>query len=439
MDLPWMPLYLVICAMIHPLIGLMVAGGALILVGLAFATDSITRAPIRLVSETGSARMTIAEATRRNAEVVTAMGMGAGVSAAFDRANRAHLDANDRAADASSTLGTFAKIFRMALQSAVLGVGAYLVINQQATGGVILASSILSARALAPIDQAIAHWRGFVGARQSWTRLSTLLANAPGNADILPLEAPTTRLTVEGMSITVPGLDRVVVRDVSFGIDGGTALGIIGPSASGKSSLARALVGIWRPARGSVRLDGASLDQWTPDALGRHVGYLPQSIELFDGTVAQNIARFYPDADPRAVLKAAEGAGVHDMIVRLPQGYETRLGEGGAALSGGQRQRIGLARALYGDPFLLVLDEPNSNLDGEGEQALNAAVHAVKARGGIAVVIAHRAGALAAVDTVMLMADGAARAIGPKDEVLRTLMRPAEPSRPRLHVQAGAA
>jgi ATP-binding cassette subfamily C protein len=241
------------------------------------------------------------------------------------------------------------------------------------------------------------------------------------------------------MSIAIPGGDRVVVRDVSFGIDGGTALGIVGPSASGKSSLARALVGIWRPARGSVRLDGASLDQWNPDALGRHVGYLPQTIELFDGTVAQNIARFYPDADPRAVLKAAEGAGVHDMIVRLPQGYETRLGEGGAALSGGQRQRIGLARALYGDPFLLVLDEPNSNLDGEGEQALNAAVQGVKARGGIAVVIAHRAGALAAVDTVMLMADGAARAIGPKDEVLRTLMRPVESNRPRLHVQAGAA
>jgi ATP-binding cassette subfamily C protein len=239
------------------------------------------------------------------------------------------------------------------------------------------------------------------------------------------------------VSLAPPGTRHVVVRNVSFAIERGSAVGIIGPSASGKSSLARALVGVWPPARGSVRLDGAALDQWSPDDLGRHIGYLPQDVELFDGTIGENIARF-EEPDSEAVLRAAEQAGVHELIVRLPQGYETRIGEGGMALSGGQRQRIALARARYREPFLVVLDEPNSNLDGEGEQALVKAIAAVRARGGIAIVIAHRASAHASVDQMLIMANGEAKAFGPRDEILRPMVRRVEPS-PALQTLAGAA
>jgi ATP-binding cassette subfamily C protein len=242
--------------------------------------------------------------------------------------------------------------------------------------------------------------------------LRDLLAAFPEQADALPLRKPGSMLSVEAVSLVPPGDQRFVVKDVSLALKSGSGLGIIGPSASGKSSLARALVGVWRPARGSVRLDGAALDQWSSEALGQHIGYLPQDIELFEGTIGQNIARFEPDPDPEAIISAAEQAGVHGLIVRLPQGYETRIGEGGMALSGGQRQRIGLARALYGDPFLVVLDEPNSNLDAEGEQALTQAIARVRARGGIAVVIAHRHSALAAIDQVLVLANGEAKAFG---------------------------
>ena len=235
---------------------------------------------------------------------------------------------------------------------------------------------------------------------------------------------PRSALSVEGVSLVPPGGQRAVVRDVSFRLEAGSALGIVGPSASGKSSLARALVGVWRPVRGVVRLDGAALDQWSSETLGSALGYLPQDIQLFEGTVAQNISRFEQDADPEAVIRAAEQAGVHEMVVQLPNGYETRIGEGGAALSGGQKQRIALARALYGDPFLVVLDEPNSNLDTEGEQALTRAIANVRARSGIAIVIAHRPSALAAINQVLVMADGAAKALGPKEQIMRPAAQP---------------
>jgi ATP-binding cassette subfamily C protein PrsD len=304
---------------------------------------------------------------------------------------------------------------------------------------VIIAGSILSARALAPVEQVIAHWKGFANARQSWTRLRELFAAFPEQAHGLPLRKPASTLSVETVSLAPPGDQRSVVNGVSFVLKSGSALGIIGPSASGKSSLARALVGVWRPVRGSVRLDGATLDQWSPEALGRHIGYLPQDIELFEGTIAQNIARFEPDPDPEAIIRAAEQAGVHDLIVRLPHGYETCIGESGMVLSGGQRQRLGLARALYGEPFLVVLDEPNSNLDGEGEQALTQAIATVRARGGIAVVIAHRPSALVMVDQVLVMANGEAKAFGPRDEVLRRAVRPVvAASQPRT-ASTGAA
>jgi ATP-binding cassette subfamily C protein PrsD len=427
-DLPWMPAYLAICFLFHPLIGLVALGGALVLVLLTLCTEAFTRKPIKAAAQHGAARSSLAEASRRNAEVMAAMGMTGRLGALWEVVNQKHLDAHERANGVAGGLGGLSKAARMALQSAVLGLGAYLVINGQATAGVITAGAILSVRALAPIEQVLSHWKGFVSARQSWTRLRGLFSAFPEPPDLLPLRTPSSMLTVEGVTLVPPGDQRFVVRGVSFVLTSGSALGIIGPSGSGKSSLARALVGVWQPVRGSVRLDGAALDQWSPEALGRHIGYLPQDVELFEGTIGQNIARFEPHPDPEAIIRAAEQAGVHELIVHLPHGYETRIGEAGQALSGGQRQRIALARALYGDPFLVVLDEPNSNLDGQGEQALTQAIADVRARGGIAVVIAHRPSALMAVDQVLVMEAGEAKAFGPKEQIMRPRARPVAPA-----------
>jgi PrtD family type I secretion system ABC transporter len=358
----------------------------------------------------------------------------------WSAANERYIEAQQRSSDVAGGLGGVSKVMRMALQSAILGVGAYLVIEQQATAGVIIASSILTSRALAPVELAIANWRGFVAARQSWKRLRELFAALPEQAHPLALPRPSVSLSVEGASAIPPGGQRFVLQDASFSLKAGDGLGVIGSSASGKSSLARLLVGVWAPVRGKVRLDGAALDQWVPDAIGPHIGYLPQDVELFAGTVAENIARFDPDREPDAVIAAARAANVHDLILRLPDGYETQIGEAGTALSAGQCQRVALARALYGDPFLIVLDEPNSNLDTEGEQALTQAILRARARGRIVVVIAHRPSALAAVDLVLVMADGRAQAFGPKDEVLSKVLRrgagsgSAAPAQPALKV-----
>ena len=311
----------------------------------------------------------------------------------------------------------------MMLQSGVLAVGAYLVIYQLATAGIIIAGSILSARALAPVDLAIANWRGFVSARQGWKRLTDLLAMLPSQSAPMALQPPAKSVIVESVAVMPPGSDKVVVQDASLSLQAGSGLGIIGPSGSGKSSLARMLVGVWQPARGRIRLDGAALDQWSPEALGKHIGYLPQDVELLAGTVAQNIGRFLVPQDAKAVIAAANAAGVHEMIVGLPDGYETQVGESGTALSAGQAQRVALARALYGDPFLVVLDEPNSNLDAEGDEALSRAIMSVRARGGIVVVVAHRPSAIAGVDLLLMMNQGRVQAFGPKDEVLSRVLQ----------------
>jgi ATP-binding cassette subfamily C protein len=306
----------------------------------------------------------------------------------------------------------------------VLAVGAYLVIHQEATAGIIIAGSILSARALAPVDLAIAHWKSFVAARQSWQRLNRLLAQMPEQATRTQLQVPCSRLSVEGVSIVPPGDQRLIVQDVSFTLNAGSALGVIGPSGSGKSSLIRALVGVWHPVRGKVRLDGAALDQWSSDVLGRHVGYLPQDVELFAGTIAQNISRFDPEATSDAIIAAAKEAGVHELIIKMREGYNTEVGEQGAALSAGQAQRVALARALYGNPFLVVLDEPNSNLDTEGDEALTRAVRAARERGAIVVVVAHRPIGIEAVDQILVLRDGRMQAFGPKDQVLAQVLQP---------------
>jgi ATP-binding cassette subfamily C protein len=378
----------------------------------------LSRRPARFASEHGSSRMLQAEAARRNAEVLRAMGFGGRMAGIWAEANAKYIESHRRASDIAGGLGSISKVLRMMLQSAVLGVGAYLVVRGEATAGIIIASAILTSRALAPVELTIANWRGFLSARQSWHRLSKLLENIPKTATLLALPKPTETLSVEAASTVPPGDRKLVVNDVSFSLTKGQVLGIVGPSASGKSSLVRLIVGVWAPVRGQVRLDNAALDQWHPEALGRHIGYLPQDIELFGGTVAENICRFDRQADAEAIIAAARAAGVHDMILRLPEGYETQIGEGGAVLSAGQRQRVALARALYGDPFLVVLDEPNSNLDSDGERALAEALAAMRARGGIAIVVAHRANVLASTDMILVMGAGQMRAFGSRDEIL---------------------
>ncbi|MGB8397724.1 type I secretion system permease/ATPase, partial [Bradyrhizobium sp.] len=347
-DLPWLPFYIAICFAFHWLLGVTALAGAVILVTLTVITEFMSRAPAREAMTLAARRNDLAASSRRNAEVLVAMGMAGRLNARWSEANETYLAGNQRASDVAGGLGAVAKVLRMMLQSAVLAVGAYLVIHQEATAGIIIAGSILSARALAPVDLAIAHWKGFVAARQSWHRLSRLLLAMPApNAQTL-LQAPARRLSVEGVSMVAPGDQRMIVQDVSFAAEAGSGVGVIGPSGSGKSSLVRALVGVWTPARGKVRLDGAALDQWSSDALGRHIGYLPQDVELFGGSVAQNICRFDPGARSEDIIAAAQEAGVHEMIIKMREGYDTQIGEQGTALSAGQAQRVALARALYG-------------------------------------------------------------------------------------------
>src|ERR1041385_4941549 len=414
-DLPWLPFYLAICFAFHVLIGATALVGAIILVTLTILTEFLTRRPAREAMTFAARRNDLAAASRRNAEVLAAMGMSRRLTARWSVANEDYLTGNQRTSDVAGGLGAIAKVMRMTLQSAVLGVGAYLVIHQEATAGVIIAGSILSARALAPVDLAIAHWKGFVAARQSWQRLNRLLGSLPAQGAPTRLQAPSKRLSVEAVSIVPPGEQRIIVQDASFALEAGSGLGIIGPSGSGKSSLVRALVGVWMPVRGKVRLDGAALDQWSSDVLGRHVGYLPQDVELFAGTVAQNISRFDAEAKSDAIIAAAKEAGVHDMIIKMREGYDTQAGEQGTALSAGQAQRVALARALYGNPFLIVLDEPNSNLDSEGDEALTRAVRGARERGAIVVVVAHRPVGIEGVDQLLVLKDGRMQAFGPKE------------------------
>ncbi|WP_413713156.1 type I secretion system permease/ATPase [Shinella sumterensis] len=428
-DLPWMPLYLGICFLFHFWIGVTALAGAVVLVALTILANALSRKPVRESIAHNMARNGLLEATRRNAEIVQALGLSGRLEARWRRANADYLAANRRAGDIAGGLGSLSKTLRLMLQSAVLGVGAWLVIEQQATGGIMIASSIMVGRALAPVDLAIASWKPFLMARQSWKRLQDLFGKIPPVPETMALPAPRRDLRVENVTIVPPGEKRPTVAAVGFQIQAGSALGIIGPSGSGKSTLSRALVGAWSAAGGKVRLDGASLGQWNREALGRHIGYLPQGVELFDGTIAENIARFEEDADSEAIVAAARTAGAHDLILRFEEGYKTRIGESGSSLSAGQRQRIGLARALYGDPFLVVLDEPNANLDAEGEAAVVRAIASVRERNGIVVVVAHRPSAIGVVDQVLMMEGGRQKAFGPRDAVLGQVLKPAHAGR----------
>ncbi|WP_413988996.1 type I secretion system permease/ATPase [Labrys okinawensis] len=426
-DLPWLPLYLAICFAFHTMLGVVALIGAIILIVITVLTEFLARSPLHEATALAVRRNALAAASRRNAEVVVAMGMTGHHTRNWSAVNDDYLAESRRSSDVIGGLGATAKVARMMLQSAMLGVGAYLVIHQEATSGIIIAGSILSARALAPVDLAIAHWKSFTGARQSWQRLNKLLDILPQQREQVRLQAPSQRLLVENVSLVPPGSQRVVVSEMTFSLDAGHGLGIIGPSGSGKSSLARALVGVWPPMRGKVRLDGAALDQWRPDILGRYIGYLPQDVELFAGSIGQNICRFDPEAGSEDIIAAAKEAGVHELVVGMANGYDTQIGESGNILSAGQAQRIALARALYGRPFLIVLDEPNSNLDAEGDEALTRAIRTARGRGAVVVVIAHRPVAIEGVDLLLVMKDGRAQTFGPKETILGQVLRPPQP------------
>ena len=426
LDMPWIPIFLIALFLFHPVIGITAMVGAGAIVAMTFLTERQSRGAAQIAMESSAQRQVLADATRQNAEVIRALGMTRRFTARWSRANERFLQENVRATDVYANLGAGAKVLRYVLQSAMLGAGAYLVVIGQASGGIMIASSIMMGRALAPIEVALSTWKQLVAARQGIARLREILkttAAPPVPPVVLP--RPQRELSVQDLAIAAPGSDRMIVSNVSFSLKAGMGLALLGASASGKTSLTKALVGVWPAIRGAVRLDGAALHQWSHDDLGRHIGYLPQDVALFDGTVAENIARFDDKATSDAILKAARVAGAHEMIVRLPDGYSTRIGEGGMSLSAGQRQRLGLARSVFGDPFLVVLDEPNANLDADGETALTRAIEILRNGRCIVIVVSHRPSSLSALNMAMVLYEGRAIAFGPREEVFARVARSA--------------
>ena len=421
-DAPWTPVFLAIVFIMHPILGFVALAGAVVLFTVALLNELTTRKPLAEAAAHNIVAMRFAESTLRNSEVIEAMGMMAGLKRRWLDRHRQAMIRQARASDHAGAFTAVSKFVRPVLQVAMLGTGAYLALQQIITPGVMIAASIIMGRALAPVEGAIKNWRGVVLAREAHRRLTDFLADLEKRGPSMPLPRPRGAITVEKLVAAPPGGKTPVIKGISFALAPGDSLGIIGPSAAGKSTLARLIVGVWRPSSGHVRLDAADVADWDHLQLGPHLGYLPQDVELFDGTVADNIARF-AEPDPEGVVAAARQAGVHELILHLPDGYDTVIGERGAVLSGGQRQRIGLARALYGEPALVVLDEPNSNLDGEGEQALRQALIGLKERGATVVIIAHRPSVLSAVDKLLVLRDGMIETFGPREEVLPKVTR----------------
>jgi ATP-binding cassette subfamily C protein len=438
------PVYILFVYFLHPVLGAVTLGGAVVLTLLTVWTEFRSRKLAGAAQHANLTRNAIADSNTRNADILKAMGFASRAVERYNTANDEHLKLQTQATDVVGTFSAFSRVLRMMLQSGLLGLGAYFTIQGQMSAGAIIAVSVASARALAPIDMAIGNWKGMVGARQAFKRLRETMV-ALGNM-ITPVELPdpTMSLKVEKITVAAPSNGQVILTDVSFELKAGQALAIIGPSGGGKSTLVRALTGIWPSLRGGVRLDNADLSQWDEASLGRHIGYLPQEVLLLDASIIENISRLAPVRDGKGVVAAAMAAGVHEMIVRLPDGYDTQLGSMGTALSAGQRQRLGLARALYGDPFVVILDEPNAFLDAEGEKALNMAIADIRARGGIAIVVAHRPGVLAQVDQVAVVQNGRITAIGPRDQIVSqqgtaASERPTAPQpMPRRYAQAAA-
>jgi ATP-binding cassette subfamily C protein PrsD len=418
LDMPWIPIFIIALFLFHPAIGVTALLGTGAIIAMTLLTERMSRGAARAAMDCSARRQVLADTTQRNAEIIRALGMTDRFTARWSQANERYLRENIRATDVYANLGSGAKVLRYVLQSGMLGIGAYLVVADRASGGIMIASSIMMGRALAPVEIALGSWKQLVAARQGIARLREIckVTAMPAPPPVV-LPRPCRELSVQNLSVAAPGTEGAIVSNISFSLKAGTGLALLGASASGKTSLSKALVGIWPTRTGVVRLDGAALDQWRNEDLGRYIGYLPQDVALFDGTVAENICRFDDQANSDAILKAAQIAGVHDLILRLPEGYSTRIGEGGMSLSAGQRQRVGLARAVFGDPFLVVLDEPNANLDADGENALTRAIAILRHNKSIVVVISHRPSALAALNMALVLYEGKAIAFGSCDEI----------------------
>ncbi|CAM3442091.1 type I secretion system permease/ATPase [Halomonas lysinitropha] len=421
-DAPWVPVYLGVLFLFHPWLGFFATFAGIVLLILAIANEKATKTLLAEANSEHIKAQDLANSNLRNAEVLHAMGMLPGIMGRWSEKHHEFLSKQSRASDRAGALTNASKVLRLLAQSMILGLGAYLVLQAEMTAGMMIAGSIIMGRALAPIDQMIGSWKGFVGARGAYGRLNELLTQIPEENRRMSLPAPKGDLSVETVAAAPPGVRMATIRGINFAVSAGEHVGIIGPSAAGKSTLARVLLGIWPSQVGNVRLDGAEVSHYNRDELGPHVGYLPQDIELFDGTISENIARF-GEVDPDKVVRAARKAGVHEMVLELPNGYDTYISSTSGALSGGQRQRIGLARALYGDPVLVVLDEPNSNLDEAGERHLSEAIQKLKAEGVTLFVISHRTSVLKNMDQLLVLKEGQVSMFGPRDEVLAQFAR----------------
>ena len=422
-DLPWAPVYILVIFALHPLLGAFALGSSILLVLMALCNEWAVRAPLSEANEAASRNYNFTEMSLRNAEVVRAMGMTAGLLRRWSRDRILMIERQVTASDRAAAMQSMIRFLRLAMQSLILGLGAYLVIERLTTAGAMFAASILLGRALQPVEQIVGSWRGLVSARGAFLRVRELLSAHPPREARVTLPRPDGQLSVEGLSFVAPGTSKAILRGITFRIDPGEVLGIIGPSGAGKSTLARHLVGVHAPSAGVARLDGADISAWIRSSLGQHLGYLPQDVELFADSVAANICRFN-EGDDSAIIAAAKLAGVHDMVVRLPEGYDTQVGEGGAILSGGYRQRIGLARAVYANPSLVVLDEPSSNLDADGDAALAHCILQLKQRGTTVVLISHRPATIGVCDKILVLREGVAEMFGPRSEILSRLTRP---------------
>lgn len=422
-DLPWVPIFIFGIWIFHPLLGALALLGGLLLIAITLLNQLTTRSHLTRANGAAVEAELMGEHMRNEAEMVQSLGMQGAAFHRWQIARNRALDESIRSTDLGGTFASLSKTLRLFLQSAMLGLGAWLVLRGELTPGAMIAGSILLGRALAPVEAAIGQWPLVQRATKGWGNLTELLSEVPAEPDRTPLPRPKAKLDVQQATIIPPGDQQAALRMISFTIEPGQACGVIGPSGAGKSTLARALTGVWHPAGGKIRLDGASLDNFDPDVLGSYIGYLPQRVQLFDGTIADNIARLSPNPDPEAIHLAAKRAGAYDMILELPDGFDTRVAAIGGRMSGGQIQRIGLARAMYGDPVLLVLDEPNSNLDNQGNAALNQAIRDYKKAGHAILIMAHRPAAIQECDVLLMIENGMKKAFGPKEEVLREVVK----------------
>ncbi|TKV80547.1 type I secretion system permease/ATPase [Bradyrhizobium elkanii] len=422
-DLPWAPIYIAVILVLHPFLGAFALGCTCLLILMAVLNEWRVKLPLMEAGESSARNYSFTEMSLRNTEVVRAMGMTNGLLQRWRRDRDRMLERQVVASDRAATMQSLIRFLRLAMQSLILGLGAYLVIERMTTAGSMFAASILLGRTLQPVEQLVGSWRNLVSARAAFLRIRDLLSASPAQAPGLSLPRPTGRLSVEGVTFVPPRSNKPILKGVTFAIEPGEVLGIIGPSGAGKSTLSRHLVGVLLPTAGAVRIDGAEVSSWVKTSLGEHIGYLPQDIELFADTIAANISRFHEGQDQQTIL-AAQMAGVHEMILHLPEGYDTQVGDGGSILSGGYRQRIGLARAVFGNPSVVVLDEPSSNLDADGDAALADCVLQLKKRGTSVVIVSHRPATIGVVDKILVLRDGVAEMFGPRAEILARLTRP---------------